>query len=68
MITVKVEGTVGSSILDVIAEMQEFSAKLDVCTQQDVNGITVLVFPHTVPSELNERYKKAADLNRTVVS
>jgi len=68
MLSIKVSGNVGAEIVDVMREMMLLSVQLQVITVQDINGIHVIVFPHTVPEELYERYKVAADKGRKVVS
>lgn len=68
MLTINVESTWGSPILDVISEMIAFSHKMNVWTSQEVNGVTILAHPDANPIDLHARYKQAADRSIKVVS
>lgn len=64
MLTIKVEGSAGSEILDVMRDMLNFSVRNQVVTLTNINGVEVMIFPHSVPEEVYLKYRESQALGR----
>ena len=65
MLSIEVESTMGSDIIDAIREMLVFSVNNEVVTWQKINGVIVQVFPHSEPDKVYAAYSRAQGLGRT---